>query len=678
MASANILGSETSPYLQQHATNPVYWQTWEKTDFIKLKQNKQLLLISIGYATCHWCHVMEKECFESKTVARVMNRTFHCIKIDREERPDLDQIYMQALQLLTGQGGWPLNIIALPDGRPIWGCTYLPKDRWMASLNKIKTLQKDNPKSLEDYADAFEGGLLEAQNSFSANTTQEDKQEQSKNYLPEMLKGRDPEWGGFNAPKFPMPVLLRFFQYAGSILNNSVAKLHFKNTIKKMALGGIHDPIEGGFSRYSVDERWHIPHFEKMGYDNGQLLTIFSEAYLEEKNPLYRDRIYSCFQFLKYNLLQQQGGFSCALDADSQDSEGKTREGAYYTWTTKELKTILGNDFKRFQDFYNINSTGYWEKEQYVLFQTETAEAFAKRNNIQIEDFLKNKRDWQSKLQRIRKRRPKPLEDSKVVSSWNALIASGLCKAYQATSDEEIASTASASLKFIQNQLITPEGTLLRLWKKESEGYLEDYATVIQALLIGYQTFFRFEYLNRAKSLFDYCLQHFYDSDTALFYFKNKNQKDSLFNPIEIEDNVIPSSNAIMTENQWWLSRYFSIPAWKQAAQQRVRQLDSNIASYPKGYALWQYIDLLMQQTEIEIVITGQNAFRSASNFSKQYSPNLLIVIGQNSSEEEQIPMLAHRTKVNKTTFYVCQNQSCLFPTTSEKEALKQLKTILT
>ena len=445
-----------------------------------------------------------------------------------------------------------------------------------------------------------------------------------------------------------------------------------------MALGGIHDPIEGGFSRYSVDERWHIPHFEKMGYDNGQLLTIFSEAYLEEKNPLYRDRIYSCFQFLKYNLLQQQGGFSCALDADSQDSEGKTREGAYYTWTTKELKTILGNDFKRFQDFYNINSTGYWEKEQYVLFQTETAEAFAKRNNIQIEDFLKNKRDWQSKLQRIRKRRPKPLEDSKVVSSWNALIASGLCKAYQATSDEEIASTASASLKFIQNQLITPEGTLLRLWKKESEGYLEDYATVIQALLIGYQTFFKFEYLNRAKSLFDYCLQHFYDSDTALFYFKNKNQKDSLFNPIEIEDNVIPSSNAIMTENQWWLSRYFSIPAWKQAAQQRVRQLDSNIASYPKGYALWQYIDLLMQQTEIEIVITGQNAFRSASNFSKQYSPNLLIVIGQNSSEEEQIPMLAHRTKVNQTTFYVCQNQSCLSPTTSEMEALKQLKTILT
>ena len=331
---------------------------------IKLQQNKQLLLISIGYATCHWCHVMEKECFESKTVARVMNRTFHCIKIDREERPDLDQIYMQALQLLTGQGGWPLNIIALPDGRPIWGCTYLPKDRWMASLKKIKTLQEDNPKSLEDYADAFEGGLLEAQNSFSTNTTQEDKQEQSKNYLPEMLKGRDPEWGGFNAPKFPMPVLLRFFQYAGSILNNSVAKLHFKNTIKKMALGGIHDPIEGGFSRYSVDERWHIPHFEKMGYDNGQLLTIFSEAYLEEKNPLYRDRIYSCFQFLKYNLLQQQGGFSCALDADSQDTEGKTREGAYYTWTTKELKTILGNDFNRFQDFYNINSTGYWEKEQ--------------------------------------------------------------------------------------------------------------------------------------------------------------------------------------------------------------------------------------------------------------------------------------------------------------------------
>lgn len=676
VAISNILGKESSPYLKQHANNPVHWQTWEKTDFEALQKENKLLLISIGYATCHWCHVMEHECFESEVVAEQMNANFHCIKVDREERPDLDHIYMQALQLLSGQGGWPLNIVALPDGRPIWGCTYLPKEQWQASLHKIRALQEEKPTYLQEYAQQFEQGFLENQ---KLETRPKSKKGDSSFsvFLPELLKGRDTLWGGYRAPKFPMPVQLQCFQMAAFFGVSDEAQEHFETTLSKIALGGIHDPIEGGFSRYAVDSHWHIPHFEKMGYDNGQLLSVFSEAYLERPIPLYKDRIYSIYRFLKNRLQQQSGGFSCALDADSLNAEEKPEEGAYYVWKKEELKKLLGTDYDFFQDIYNRNDIGHWEKENYVLFQTESLAAYAAKNGQSVISLQKQLEKCRQILESARQKRPQPLIDTKVLCGWNSLIVSGLCKAYQATQDPAIKQMALQTLSFLKTEMMGPEGQVLRVWKKDNEGFLEDYALLIQALIRSYQTFFDSEWLGLAKILLDYSLQTFYDPEIDFFYFKNKKHNDSLFNPIEIEDNVISSSNTVMTENQWWLGRYFSNTSWTQAAKNRVQRMHSKIASYPRGYALWIQLGLLQEQPQVELVIAGPEAFKHITKFAFAYQPHLCLLISEKTEDEKIFPLLLNRMDSQSTRFYVCKNQSCLLPTESADDARKQLSAAL-
>lgn len=675
MASSNILGLENSPYLLQHAHNPVYWQTWEKTDFQYLQKNNTLLLISIGYATCHWCHVMENECFESESVADYMNVHFHNIKIDREERPDLDQIYMQALQLLTGQGGWPLNIVALPDGRPIWGCTYLPKEKWMVSLEKLIALQNEKPEYLIEYASQFEKGLVESQKSLIENDSK--KRNAFSEYISQMLADNDSEWGGFRAPKFPMPVQLSAFQIAAHVNNNKVAQQHVTTTLSKICMGGIYDAVEGGFSRYSVDERWHVPHFEKMGYDNGQLLSLLSESYLKDPDPLYLDRINSSFAFLQNSLLQENGGFSCALDADSLNADGKQEEGAYYVWEKEELQALLKDDYPLFDLFYNDQNNGLWEDAKYVLFQTLTEKDFAASRQIPLNSFLEKRNMWRELLLQARLQRARPLVDTKVLSSWNAQIISGLCKAYRATFSPDIENCAKQALYFIQNEMIRKDGKLVRVWKKDKEAFLEDYALLIQAFITAYQSFFDSSYLLRAKSLFEYCLEHFYDPEKSFFYFKNKEETDCLFNPIEVEDNVIPSSNAVMTENQWLLGRYFMIPEWKEHAKKRVGLMQPQIASYPKAYALWIQLGLLFEKKEVELVITGPEASNNLSLFLKQYQPQLSIAVCDTMEEAAKIPCTENRFEGNSTHFYVCQNQSCLLPTRDINTALAQLEEVL-
>lgn len=675
MASSNILGLENSPYLLQHAHNPVYWQTWEKTDFQSLQKNNTLILISIGYATCHWCHVMENECFESESVADYMNANFHNIKIDREERPDLDQIYMQALQLLTGQGGWPLNIVALPDGRPIWGCTYLPKEQWLVSLEKLVGLQNEKPEYLIEYASQFEKGLLESQKSLIENDSK--KRNAFSEYISQMLAGNDSEWGGFKAPKFPVPVQLSAFQIAAHLNNNKAAQQHVTTTLTKICMGGIYDAVEGGFSRYSVDERWHVPHFEKMGYDNGQLLSLLSEAYLKDANPLYLDRINSSFAFLENNLLQENGGFSCALDADSLNVDGKQEEGAYYVWEKEELQALLKDDYPLFDLFYNDQNNGLWKDAKYVLFQTLTEKDFAASQQIPLNSFLEKRNKWRHLLLQARLQRARPLVDTKVLSSWNAQIISGLCKAYRASFSPDIENCAKQALYFMQNEMIGKDGKLVRVWKKDKEAFLEDYALLIQAFITAYQSFFDSSYLLRAKLLFEYCLEHFYDPEKSFFYFKNKEETDSLFNPIEVEDNVIPSSNAVMTENQWLLGRYFMIPEWKEHAKKRVDLMQSQIASYPKAYALWIQLGLLFEKKEVELVIAGPEATNNLSLFLKQYQPQLSIAVCDTMEEAAKIPCIENRFEANSTQFYVCLNQSCLLPTRDINSALAQLEEAL-
>ena len=414
-----------------------------------------------------------------------------------------------------------------------------------------------------------------------------------------------------------------------------------------------------------------------MGYDNGQLLSVFSEAYLEKPIPLYKDRIYSIYRFLKTRLHQEPGGFSCALDADSLNSEGKPEEGAYYVWQKEELKALLGADYDLFQDVYNHNDIAHWEKENYVLFQTESLTSYAAKNGQSATSLQKQLEKCRQLLEKARQKRPQPLTDTKVLSGWNSLIATGLCKAYQATQDPALKQMALKTLAFIKTEMINPEGQLIRVWKKDNEGFLEDYALLIQALIRAYQTFFDSEWLSLAQTLMDYSLQAFYDPEIDFFYFKNKKHNDSLFNPIEIEDNVISSSNAVMTENQWWLGRYFSNGSWTQAAKNRVQRMQSKIESYPRGYALWIQLGLLQEQTEVELVIAGPEASQHIAQFAFAYQPHLCLLISEKTEDEKVFPLLENRMDSQSTRFYVCKNQSCLLPTDSEDQAREQLRTAL-
>ncbi|MGC6421497.1 MAG: thioredoxin domain-containing protein [Flavobacteriaceae bacterium] len=675
MGKSNGLARETSPYLQQHADNPVHWQTWEQTDFEALQKVNTLLIISIGYASCHWCHVMERECFESEDVAALMNQHYHAIKIDREERPDLDHIYMQALQLLSGQGGWPLNIVALPDGRPIWGATYLPKDQWMASLQKIVDLQQKTPNYLTNYADQFESGMLENQ-SLLIKKKEAVNRFSLTSVLDKMVVGIDTVWGGYQAPKFPMPVLLRCFLHAGIVEQHARAYEHVKRTLEKMALGGIYDPIDGGFCRYAVDSQWHIPHFEKMGYDNGQLLTVYSEAFRQSPLPIYKACMEGIFHFLQCELKNPDGGYYCALDADSKNQLGETKEGAYYTWKEKELQDLLGKEFFRFKEFYNINSTGHWENGNYILFATKTPESFACDQKLTLSAFNSLKKEWHKKLALERSKRNKPMVDTKIIASWNALIATGFCSAYRVTQDSKFGTAAKQQLELLLSDFLDLEGVLHRQKNKETVGFLEDYALVIQALIEGYQTFFKWDYLHQAYELFEQSMVRFASNENPFFGFKSRHQKDTFINPIEVEDNVIPSSNAVMTENQWLLGRYFDRIDWVHAAQSRFQQMQPHIERFPRSYGHWIYLGILMQHKGIELVITGPNAKKEAKQFWKDFPAHGIIAVGTNMKETATLPLFNNRFDPMATQFFVCQQASCQLPTRQMQRAKDLIRSL--
>ena len=678
MTKANRLGEESSPYLRQHAQNPVHWHTWEQSDFEVLQKEQRLLIISIGYATCHWCHVMERECFESEAVATLMNRHFHAIKVDREERPDLDQIYMQALQLLTGQGGWPLNIVATPDGRPLWGATYLPKKQWIEALEKIVTLQTEKPDYLLEYACQFETGLRESQLPLITEIKKPLAELNTAALLNHMLHGRDVTWGGYQAPKFPMPVQLQTFLTAGQWHGHKQAQEHLDTTLTKMALGGIHDPIEGGFCRYAVDGRWHIPHFEKMGYDNGQLLSVYSRAYQQSKNTLYHDRINSIFKWLQNGLKSPSGGYYCAIDADSKNEKGQLEEGAYYVWTKTELQSILQDDFSLFQAYYNENESGYWEKDRYVLFAKTSPDSFAQNQGLDPNNFKKQLAEWHQKLYSVRQKRIRPERDTKILTSWNAMIAKGLCDAYRATKDEILAKEAQQLIEFLRQKMMTPVGKIKRVFGKESEGFLDDYAFVIQALVTGYRTFYNLEWLFLAERIFSFTKQHFKEEKDLFFSFKATTQQDTLLNPIEIEDNVIPSSNAVMTENQWVLGRYFDRPDWCTESQERILQLQDSIVGFPRGYAHWVSLALQQQQKPIEVVIVGSNAKTIARHFWEMESPQLLVATCETDKEAALLSLFQNRFVGQHTPIYICKNNSCQLPTKDVDLAKKQLQELLT
>lgn len=674
----NKLINESSPYLLQHAHNPIDWYPWGKEALDKAKAENKLILISIGYAACHWCHVMERESFEDSTVANIMNQNFINIKIDREERPDIDQIYMNAVQLMTGRGGWPLNCIALPDGRPIWGGTYFPKENWMDALDKIMEVYKENPEKIKEYATKLTEGIqqtdfikLNTSKAFFTKVELDSVIENWKEYLDEDLGGNA------GAPKFPLPNNLHFLLRYAKQSNDTEIDKYVQNSLQKIAMGGIYDQVGGGFTRYSVDAKWHIPHFEKMLYDNGQLVSLYADAYLATKNPFYKDIVYETLTFVERELYDKSGGFYSSLDADSNNEKGELEEGAFYVWSEEELKSLIKDDFGLFKDYYNISNDWKWEHQNYNLHRTKTNKDIASIHKIDVQELSKKVKTWKSILLQEREKRSRPRLDDKILTSWNALMLKGYIDAYKVFNDQHFLDVAIKNANFISTKQLREDGGLNRNHKNGKSSinaYLEDYATTIDAFISLYQVTFDQKWLAYAKQLTDYCLDHFHNTNNSMFYFTSDEDEQLITRKIDTEDNVIASSNSIMANNLYLLGHYYYNKKYSETAQQMLHNVKDKALRYGSSASNWMNLYLNYLGEFYEVAISGENAIEKLKEFNQHYIPNKLLI---GSTKDSDLPLLKHKFSQGATTIYVCIDKSCKLPVTEVQKALKQLKTKL-
>ena len=478
----NALVNETSPYLLQHAHNPVNWHPWNKETLAKAEQEGKLILISIGYSACHWCHVMEDESFEDDSVAEYMNQNFINIKIDREERPDIDKIYMNAVQLMTQSGGWPLNCIALPDGKPIWGGTYFPKEQWLGQITQVNEFYSNNPETVIEYAEKVAQGIQQSElvafNNEAPDFSWSDLDQTVVNWKQQFdsING-----GPDRTPKFPLPNNYLFLMRYAQLKNDNPVKEYVKLTLDKMAFGGIYDQIGGGFARYSVDKIWKVPHFEKMLYDNAQLVSLYSEAYTAYQKPLYKEVVEETLAFIQRELSHENGAFYSALDADSEGEEGK-----FYIWNKEELQSILGEEYGLFSNYYNTNKKGFWEHENYILLKEHSDIDFAHNHQIDLTFLQEKVKSWKNILLTEREKRTKPGLDDKSLTSWNALMCKSYADAYMAFGNEDYLERALKNADFLSKKQLKKDGALWHSFKNETStinGYLEDYAFCISAFI---------------------------------------------------------------------------------------------------------------------------------------------------------------------------------------------------
>jgi uncharacterized protein len=666
----NDLIHETSPYLLQHAHNPVNWQAWGEKALNQAKAENKLLLISIGYSACHWCHVMEHESFENLDVAQIMNENFVCIKIDREERPDIDHIYMTAVQLLTGRGGWPLNCIALPDGRPIWGGTYFQTENWIQALEAVSKFYAGNPTETLEYAAKLQEGI--EQNSLIPITGERAKV--NPLFLPEILKKWQSQFdtkngGTKGAPKFMLSNNWLFLLQAGHLFHDEKILEQVRLTLQKMAFGGLYDQIGGGFARYSTDEIWKVPHFEKMLYDNAQLLQLYAEAYKIDRNPHYKQAVSETINFLKRELLSPENGFYSALDADSEGEEGK-----FYVWTKPELERLLEGDFPLFSDYFNVNSLGFWEHNHYILMRNEENKSFAENNQLSESTFETKLSNWKNILLREREKRIRPGLDDKILTSWNAMTISGLISCYTAFGNAEYLELALSNARFLRKKLIDENGRLLHSYKNDQakiSGFLEDYAFMIEAFTAIFEATGEKEWLDEAQRLTEITFNDFYSEQKSVFYFTSNEQKDLITRTIEIHDNVIPASNSVMAKNLFRLSYLLDRPEYLAIARRMLDLVSSNITDYPSGYSNWSQLMLNLTGNHFEVAIVGENAIHILNELQHYYLPNVIFCAGPS---ENGLTLLKSRFVSGRTLIYICQNNSCQLPVETVEEAIASIR----
>ncbi|TAE51704.1 MAG: thioredoxin domain-containing protein [Bacteroidetes bacterium] len=659
----NLLIHESSPYLLQHAQNPVHWQAWNPEALAQARSENKLILVSIGYAACHWCHVMEHECFEDEEVAAVMNEYFVCIKVDREERPDVDKVYMDAVMLMTGRGGWPLNAFALPDGRPIYGGTYFKKSDWIHILRQLAEMYRTEPERAIAYAGELTDAIQRMDKVTPGNVADfsaDDLFQIRSTWLEQM----DFEWGGrqSNSNKFPLPANNRYLLRAGYLLQDEDMVAAAQVTMEKMAFGGIYDHLGGGFSRYSVDPYWKVPHFEKMLYDNGQLLGLYAEAWQQDPQELYQRVVYQTVEWLEREMTSPEGGFYSSLDADSEGVEGK-----FYTWSYAEIEAALGEDARSFADYYNVQPQGNWEHTN-VLFVLETEPEFAQRWGLNETEFRRQVAEGREKLFRLRETRIRPGLDDKILCSWNALTIKGLADAYEAFNEPRFLELALRTAAFVRDQLC--EGAALwrnfKAGKRSIPAFLDDYALWIEACLALYQLTFDEAWAQQAVLHTDYVLAHFSDEETGMFFYTSDLGETLIRRKTEVQDDVIPSSNSVMARNLHSLGLLLGRSDWSERAARMLGTMREAILEQPAWHAFWAQGLLPEVFHHFEVVITGPGCLGLRREIAAHYYPNRLFAGGASAGS---LPIVQERF-TGRDTVYVCSGQTCQLPVGTAEEAL--------
>ncbi|SCW42078.1 thioredoxin domain-containing protein [Mucilaginibacter sp. NFR10] len=667
----NRLANSTSPYLLQHANNPVNWYPWGKEALDKAKAENKLILVSIGYSACHWCHVMEHESFEDEAVAAVMNEYFVCIKVDREERPDVDQIYMSAVQLMSGRGGWPLNCICLPDQRPIYGGTYFRKNDWTSLLFNLADFYKQKPEEAEDYAVRLTEGIQKYESIefvvAQAEHTRDDLQAIVSNWKRYFDKQ---EGGTGNAPKFPMPNNWQALMRYGYLMKDDEVAAQVKLTLHKMAFGGIYDHVGGGFARYSVDGHWHVPHFEKMLYDNAQLISLYAEAYTWHPDELYKQVVDEIITFSTRELMSPEYGFYSALDADSEGKEGK-----FYIFTKNEIEEILGDDAGLFSIYYNITEDGNWEEEESnVLFRKDSDEDLAAKLGLPVHELLAKIAASRQKVFEARSVRVRPGLDNKILASWNGLMLKGLTDAYRTFNKPEYLELALNNAGFILNNLLGQNGRLSRVYSATSSpdkpvAFLDDYANIIDGLIALYEVTFNEHWLQQARSLADTAIAHYYDKAKGIFFFTADDDEQLIARKSEIMDGVIPASNSVMARVLKKLGLLFDNESYIEVSAQLLRNVMPQLAKYGSAYSNW--VTLLLDEVFgiNEIAITGAGAETFRKEMENNYIPNKIMLGGNTGS----LPLLQDKFGAS-TQIFICKDKTCGLPANNPADALNEVE----
>jgi uncharacterized protein len=667
----NALIHESSPYLLQHAHNPVNWYPWGEEALKKAKDENKLLIISVGYAACHWCHVMEHESFEDSLVAATMNAHFVSIKVDREERPDIDQIYMDAVQLMTGSGGWPLNCVALPDGRPIWGGTYFQKTQWISILGQLSDLWNNNPGEARRYADQLVDAVTGMDTIVKVSDSRPFHDSDIEAILQPWRGTFDLVDGGPNrAPKFPLPNNWLFLMRAQHYTQDAVLDEAIDLTLRKMAWGGIYDQLGGGFARYSVDRYWKVPHFEKMTYDNGQLVSLYCEAYRRKPEPLYKRIVDETLAYTTREMTSPEGGFYSSLDADSEGEEGR-----FYVWTKRALDSLLGAEATWFCEYYQVTSAGNWEHGNNVLITQMNPEAFAAQKGWTAADFTVKLENAKRILFAERAKRIRPGLDDKVLTSWNALMLKGYVDAYRVFDEPAYLAVALRNASFIESKLRNGDQLYrnYKAGKASINAFLDDYALLAEAYISLYEATLDPQWLHRARGLVDYARAHFLDDTRGMFFYTSDLDPKLITRKTELLDNVIPGSNSVMANVLFQLGHYFDHAEYSALALQMLQNVRKDMPRYGSGYSNWAILLLRHAAPYYEVVAAGPQAKTFVRTLDRHYLPHVLLA-GAAHTTPGQLPLLEDRFVGDDTRIYVCENKVCQLPVNTVAAALPQLK----